>query len=41
MKKRWIAPHERHDTSVVLLSIRNMGIQNKEFLGSCGACLDK
>jgi hypothetical protein len=41
MQKRWIAPHERHDNSVVLLSIRNICMENKEFLGSCGAFLDK
>jgi hypothetical protein len=41
MQKRWIAPHERHDNSFVLLSIRNIGMENKEFLGSCGAFLDK
>jgi hypothetical protein len=41
MKKRWIAPHERHDNSVVLLPIRNICMENKEFLGSCGAFLDK
>jgi hypothetical protein len=41
MQKRWIAPHERHDNAFVLLSIRNIGMENKEFLGSCGAFLDK
>ncbi len=41
MQKRWIAPYERHDNSFVLLSIDNIGMENKEFLGSCGAFLDK
>jgi hypothetical protein len=41
VQKRWIVPHERHDNSFVLLSMRNIGMENKEFPGSCGGFLDK
>jgi hypothetical protein len=41
VQKSWIAPHERHDNSVVLLSICNIGMENQEFLGSCAAYLDE